>query len=357
MASKRGASGLCFVVGVDKPVGMSSHDVVNRCRRIFGERRVGHTGTLDPLASGVMVVCVGPSTRLDAHLTLDDKRYVARIVFGASTETDDAEGQITRTGTPDERILTPAYAREVLASFVGEQKQLPPAYSAIKVAGTKAYEAARKGTVIQLQPRDICVYEAKLLGIGSTAEGASDGDPLSAGGYADEVVRPYWDVEFHVSKGTYIRSLARDIGVACGVPSYLGGLRRTSCGCLQVDSCLTLDKLEEQGLGCEVIDPLQLLGCRFFFASPEQVKKVQNGAALREGEVSLFEMHRQDNLHPYIFPCSSNIQESHAPLSDGEMVAALVDNRLAVLYAFDSRTKRLQSRCGFSIGVQRGTNI
>lgn len=356
MAKKRGASGLCFVVGVDKPVGMSSHDVVNRCRRIFGERRVGHCGTLDPLASGVMVVCVGPSTRLDAHLALDDKRYVARVVFGISTETDDSEGTVVRSGiTPDE-LRTEAFARQKLAQMVGPMHQLPPAYSAIKVGGVKAYEAARQGKVIELKGRDIEVYEAKLLDIGVTS-GVTEDDPLAAGGFADDVPRVYWDVEFHVSKGTYIRSLARDLGVSCGVPSYLGGLRRTCSGVLKASDCANLEALEADPEHAGRIDPIELLGHRFFFANESAAKLIANGGRLKPADVDLFICRRQDNLHPFIFPCSSTIAQDETPLEDGEVVCALVNNTLRALYQYNQQTGLLQSCCGFSIGVQRGCNL
>ena len=168
---KRGTSGLSLVVGVNKPAGMSSHDVVNRCRRIFGERRVGHTGTLDPMATGVLPVCVGPATRLGAYLTGHDKRYRVRIAFGAGTDTDDAEGRVLRTAPVPACVLDPEFARAFVAGLVGARKQMPPAYSAVKVGGTKSYEAARSGSIIELKPRDIVVHDALLLGVREAADG------------------------------------------------------------------------------------------------------------------------------------------------------------------------------------------
>lgn len=173
---KRGLSGLSLVVGVNKPAGMSSHDVVNRCRSIFGERRVGHTGTLDPMATGVLPICVGPATRLGAYLTGHDKRYRVSIAFGAGTDTDDAAGTVVRTGEVPDRVLDPEFAAAFVASLVGRRKQMPPAYSAIKVNGKKSYEAARAGNIIDLAPRDIEVYDARLLGV---HEG--DGEELPRG--------------------------------------------------------------------------------------------------------------------------------------------------------------------------------
>ncbi|MBQ3106575.1 MAG: tRNA pseudouridine(55) synthase TruB, partial [Eggerthellaceae bacterium] len=160
---KRGSSGLSLVVAVDKPSGMSSHDVVNRCRRIFGEKRVGHTGTLDPLASGVLPICVGPAARLDAYMTNHDKRYVVQVVFGASTDTDDCMGSVLNTGSVPSRLYSEEFATDFVAGLVGKHRQLPPVYSAIKVNGEKACDAARKGRIIDLTPREIEVYDARLV--------------------------------------------------------------------------------------------------------------------------------------------------------------------------------------------------
>ena len=124
---KRGESGLSLVVGVDKPSGMTSHDVVNRCRRIFGEKRVGHTGTLDPLASGVLPICIGPATRLGAYLTGHDKSYRATIAFGVGTDTDDCEGTVTRTGEAPVEVGDRCFAEQAVEQMLGPQKQLPPA--------------------------------------------------------------------------------------------------------------------------------------------------------------------------------------------------------------------------------------
>lgn len=211
---KRGTTDLCLVLAVDKPSGMTSHDVVSRARRIFGEKRIGHTGTLDPLASGVLPLCVGPATRLDQFLTGHDKSYVVSVVFGAATDTDDCDGEVIRTGVVPDEVFDPFFASVFVGGLVGKSKQLPPVYSAIKVGGTKACDAARKGRVIDLAPRDIEVYSAELLGIG----GADGAEPAR------------WDIAFKVSKGTYIRALARDLGKELGVGGYLTRLRRTRVG-------------------------------------------------------------------------------------------------------------------------------
>ena len=173
---------------------MTSHDVVNRVRRITGERRVGHAGTLDPMATGVLVVLVGPATRLAPYLTSAEKTYEARIAFGAETDTDDAEGRVTLTAAVPDEVCDPFAAAAMVASLVGVHEQIPPAYSAIKRGGVVAYEAARKGEALELEPRTVEVASAELLGV--------------------QVDPPAWDVAFAVSKGTYIRALARDLGRA-----------------------------------------------------------------------------------------------------------------------------------------------
>ena len=242
---KRGTTDLCLVLAVDKPSGMTSHDVVSRARRIFGEKRIGHTGTLDPLASGVLPLCVGPATRLDQFLTGHDKSYVVSVVFGAATDTDDCDGEVIRTGVVPDEVFDPFFASVFVGGLVGKSKQLPPVYSAIKVGGTKACDAARKGRVIDLAPRDIEVYSAELLGIG----GADGTEPAR------------WDIAFKVSKGTYIRALARDIGNSLGCPAHVGALRRTAAGAIGIADCVTLEVLEEMGER-SALDPLKVLGVR-----------------------------------------------------------------------------------------------
>ena len=150
--AKRTSSGLSRVIGIDKPVGMSSHDVVNKVRRLYNERRVGHTGTLDPLASGVLTVCVGPATRLNHYLVDYDKTYRMAVELGSATATDDREGQVIARGQIKDEFFDPSFAVSKISSLVGTCNQIPPAYSAIKVQGQRAYAAARSGNVIDLEP-------------------------------------------------------------------------------------------------------------------------------------------------------------------------------------------------------------
>lgn len=228
MSARRGASGLSGILLVDKPNGCTSHDVINRVRRAAGEKRVGHAGTLDPMATGLLVVLIGPATRLAPYLTAASKSYVASIVFGAATDTDDGEGAIVRTAPVDERLHRPEVARQLLAGLLGDSMQQPPAYSAIKVGGQVAHRAARAGEALALDSRPITVHRAELLGI--------EERPMLA-----------WDVDFKVSKGTYIRSLARDLGERAGSAAHLAALRRTTSGSLSVADAHSLDEIAEAG--------------------------------------------------------------------------------------------------------------
>lgn len=336
---KRGESGLSLVVGVDKPSGMTSHDVVNRCRRIFGERRVGHAGTLDPLASGVLAVCVGPATRLDAFLTSHDKRYEVRVMFGAATDTDDADGTVTRTAPVSDELLDPFFASMFVASLKGRHKQLPPVYSAVKVGGRKACDEARKGRIINLEPRDIEVFDAQLLAVNG----------------ADGLQPPSWDVTVHVSKGTYVRSLARDIGAALDCPAHVGALRRVAAGRLSLDECVTLETLEEVGERA-ALDPVRLLGLRFAFAEGPAAALLANGNPLPGGAVALCER-RSCAPDAELCACTAGVRESCEPPRDGELVSLVAANRLAAVYEYEREPDRYRPRCVFSTGVIRGSDI
>lgn len=342
---KRGTSGLSLIVGVNKPSGMSSHDVVNRCRRIFGERRVGHTGTLDPLASGVLPVCVGPATRLDAYLMGCDKRYRVRIAFGAATDTDDAAGEVIRRAPAPDGVRDPAFARAQLASMVGPQKQLPPVYSAIKVAGKKACDEARRGHVIDLAPRAVEIYSAHLAGIGECGEGGGEGAPRTAAGL------PYWDVDFHVSSGTYIRALARDAGAAIGVPAHVAALERTQVGLLSLDECVTLETLAGQGPRA-ALDPVRLLGVRIAYAEGGQAAAVANGSPLPP-DLPLYER-RHASAASELCACTAGVRESARAPEEWETIAVVAENRLVALYSYEGARASWRARCVFSVGVCRG---
>ncbi|ACV21980.1 tRNA pseudouridine synthase B [Slackia heliotrinireducens] len=333
---KRGESGLSLVVGVDKPKGMSSHDVVNRCRRIFGERRVGHTGTLDPLATGALAVCIGPATRLDAYFVNHDKVYDVRIAFGTATDTDDRCGQVIRTAEVPPELSDETQARAFLFTCLGKQLQTPPQYSAIKRDGKRAYEAARAGNVVELDAREITVYAADLLQTGRTEDGVL-----------------FWDVRFGVSKGTYIRSLARDIGVRLGTAAHVSELRRIEAGGLHVDQCVTLEELEAAGPKA-AIDPVRLLGFRTAFLNERQQADVANGKRLPAKTLQLFEAPRNDQGDCCM---TAHAKRSSAPLADGETISMVAGNTLVALYSAQVNRGMVSPCCVFAQGVYRGSNI
>lgn len=338
--AKRGSTGLCFVVGVDKPTGMSSHDVVNRVRRIFGERRVGHTGTLDPLASGALSVCVGPATRLDKYMVGHDKTYCVKIEFGTATSTDDAGGEVIHQGEIPDEAYEEDFAREYLANLVGRHLQMPPVYSAIKVNGQRAYAAARKGNVIDLKPREIEVYDARLV---SLDEGCI-GRPLT------------WTVELSVSKGTYVRSIARDIGLDLGSFAHVRELRRTKSGALSIEDCVSLETLESVGLGAAV-DPVLLLGFRILFADERQGADVSCGRFLDPSRAVLYDRVSSGNAACDMCACTGGIVESSRGLEDGELVSVVAGKRLVAVYRFDKGDRALKPDCVFSTGVVRSGDI
>lgn len=220
MSTKRPESPLHGLILIDKPVGWTSHDVVAKARRITGQRRIGHTGTLDPMATGLLVLCLGQATRLVEYLTGHDKRYTGEIVLGRTTTTDDAEGE-TLEARPVPAV-TESGLRDLERRFTGPILQLPPAFSAIKVAGKRAYAVARAGDTPRLEPRAVAVHALSLAAV-------------SPGRLA---------IELHCGPGTYVRSLARDIGAALGCGGHLGSLRRHSAGPFRVEAATSLEGLE-----------------------------------------------------------------------------------------------------------------
>lgn len=213
------------VLLVDKPEGPTSHDVVGWVRWALGESQVGHCGTLDPAASGLLVICVGPATRLVPYLSGVDKAYRARIVLGRSTTTDDREGSTLAYAEVNPRKR--AAARTALAELHGLLMLSPPAFSAVKIAGQRSHRLARRGQAVELPPRPMTVLGVRDL--------ATDPD-LAA-------IEPWIEATMTVSKGTYLRTLAVEIGRRAGVPAHLGGLRRTASGLLSLDDPRTVTGL------------------------------------------------------------------------------------------------------------------
>jgi len=208
------------VLVIDKPVGMTSHDVVQIVRRGTGIRRAGHTGTLDPRASGVLVVLVGPAVRLSEFVSASDKRYQAIIRLGESTDTFDADGEVTRRSPVN---INEEQIAEALTQFEGTVEQVPPAYSAKKIQGKKAYELAREGEEVELDAKEIDVYHLELL----------EWDPPEA------------IVDVYCSSGTYVRALANDLGEVLGCGGHLVGLRRTKSGEFALRDAIQLRKLQD----------------------------------------------------------------------------------------------------------------
>ena len=224
------------VLCVDKPSGLTSHDVVDRVRRRLGVRRVGHAGTLDPMATGVLIIGVGPTTRLMGIITGHDKEYTATIRLGASTTTDDREGDvIAEATTGDIQHVTDASITEAVTHFTGALEQRPSAVSAVKVDGKRAYQRVRDGEEVELPARAVTVEEFTILDI-RRGEAATDAASDGARYTAIDV-----DVRVRCSAGTYIRSLARDVGEELRVGGHLTALRRTRSGTVDVTECVDLD--------------------------------------------------------------------------------------------------------------------
>lgn len=223
MARQPDAPGMDGVLVVAKPAGPTSHDVVALVRRLASTRRIGHGGTLDPFASGVLPLFLGQATRLVEYHLGDEKAYRATMCFGATSTTDDLDGELTPVDAPAPRRLAVV---EGLAGFVGPQLQQPPPYSAVQVGGRRAYKIARSGEIPELSPRAVVVHRLELLEW-------DDRDPT----------RPIATVEVACSAGTYVRAIARDLGERLGNGAYLCGLVRTASGPFRLENARSLDEI------------------------------------------------------------------------------------------------------------------
>jgi tRNA pseudouridine55 synthase len=255
---------------IDKPAGITSHDVVSRVRRILNTRRVGHTGTLDPFATGVMVILVGQATRLAQFLDKDEKEYEALVRFGFETDTGDLTGlRIAdcglRTAEIDE-IVSKTNWNGVFHRFRGEIEQIPPMFSAKKVDGRKLYEMARKGETIARPAVKITIYQLELLS-------------------EKEIRNPQSAIRISVvcSAGTYIRTLAEDIGRKVGTGAHLDELRRTRAGKFNIDQSVTLEKLAELTDPTSALIPLEQAVSHLpsIELTDERVEKTRNGLSTR----------------------------------------------------------------------------
>jgi tRNA pseudouridine55 synthase len=252
------------LVIVDKPSGMTSHDVVGKCRRIFGTRRVGHAGTLDPMATGVLVVGIERATKILGLLTGASKSYAATIRLGQTTSTEDAEGQLLQEISAEH--LTEATIAAAITGLRGDIMQVPSAVSAVKVDGQRAYKLARAGKVVELAARPVRIDRFEMLA-------------LHRGRFID------LDVVVDCSSGTYIRALARDLGDALAVGGHLTALRRTRVGRFGLDQARSLDELAERPQLSLTLDEacLQLFPRRELTA--EEADAAANGRALTSADI------------------------------------------------------------------------
>ena len=250
------------LVVIDKPAGGTSHDVVARCRRIFSQRRVGHAGTLDPDATGVLLVGLGQATRLLQFLSGLPKRYTGQVVLGVSTTTLDAAGEVT--GTWDMRRVTLEEAEAAAKQLTGDIAQVPPMVSAVKVGGRRLYELARAGLEVERPPRRVNVkrFDVALAGI--------------------EAAGPVLAIEVECSSGTYVRSLAADLGTSLGGGAHLRGLRRLKVGEFTVEEAVTLGRLEDlaEPSSAVLVPGEAFRGMARAVASPGVAAKVLHGQVL-----------------------------------------------------------------------------
>jgi len=302
---------------IDKPAGMTSHDVVARVRKIIGEKRVGHTGTLDPFATGVLVLLVGRATRIAQFLSGAEKQYEATVRLGYSTDTGDVTGtRIENDATETQRHsdFSKEEVESAMASLRGDIKQLPPMYSAKKIAGRKLYEHARRGEEVERQPVPVTIREFELL---------TDGDFSSTGDGS-------LDIRARVvcSAGTYIRTLAEDLGKKLGMGAHLIELRRTRAGQFGIDTALTLERLAELVTRNQLIETL---------ISPYD-------ALSHLPSIDLHDEQLRNTLHGIRLPVSSNQHQ----LSDGEAVRLSKDNQLIAVGRFDSERGAIQPSVVFT---------
>ena len=240
---------------VDKPTGYTSFKAAAVIRRIYGTKRVGHTGTLDPLATGVLPILIGRATRLSSYVLEADKRYIAGIRLGITTDSLDITGEVVAT---NEVNVTDEHLADALVNFNCTYDQIPPMYSAIQVNGVRLYDLARQGKEVKREPRTVTIHELKLL--------SREGDDFM--------------VEVHCSKGTYIRSLADDIGKFLGCGATITSLRRTDAAGFSIERCFTLEQIEADPEGCLLSPDMAVPQFKSITIAPTQSKRFINGAAL-----------------------------------------------------------------------------
>lgn len=287
-------------LNIYKPEGMTSHDVVARLRRVTKIKQIGHTGTLDPFATGVLPVCIGKATRLIEYLE-DDKEYIATVQFGAETDTYDCDGQIVKTykkTAKEDEILS------VLKIFKGEIEQYPPIYSAIKVKGKKLYEYARQGQNVEINPRKVVISRIELLDFDEEKQSAK--------------------IIVGCSKGTYIRSIAHDLGQNLGCGGYLTALERTKAGIFNVENSVNLEELEDINDVCNnLINPLDVLNLPVYNLNDIEKERVSHGMPLANNKF--------ENLHVVILVYGGRIYA----------IGIIKDNQILVKKVFEVLWRRL----------------
>lgn len=298
---------------VDKPAGITSHDVVARVRKILGTRRVGHTGTLDPFATGVLVVCVNQATRLAQFLTSDEKEYLATMRLGHATDTGDCTGQRI-TEFQDASHLSEQFFEEALTDFRGHIQQIPPMYSAKKIGGVRLYEMARRGEAIERQPLNAEIRELELLTLTAITDEASGMQ------FQDAVLR------VACSSGTYIRTLAEDIGKQLKIGAHLVALRRTRVGNCHLNQAVTLEELSRRAAN---ETPPNLL--------------IPMNAILDFPEHRLTELELERVSQGSTIAADNSFAASRVKLCDQT-------GRLVAIAEFDALQKRLQPRIVLSTG-------
>lgn len=334
---KRGNSNLSFIVGLNKESGKSSHAALSSVKRTLGEKRVGHAGTLDPFASGVLVVMVGPSARLNRYITGCKKSYIAEIALGFSTNTDDICGEKCMVKPVCFEAGNAEFAQGVLNKFRGKGMQIPPAFSAIKLGGKKACNEARRGNILELTPRPIEVFKAELIDI---SEKKISG-----------VLCVCWKVCFEVSSGTYIRSLARDIAISIDTAGHLCSLERISVGSVELGECVSEESSADVLLK-RAIDPLRLLSMKAAFLSDENDAIVANGGCVSLSSLNI--MNYSCDLATSYDTCTSSLADFHGALADGEKIALLNKEGLKAIYRYEKGTSVLVAECVFGNEVMRG---
>ncbi|GAA0204661.1 tRNA pseudouridine(55) synthase TruB [Selenomonas dianae] len=254
-------------INVLKPTGLSSHDVIDIVRRIFKQKRVGHAGTLDPAAAGILPVALGRAARLVEYMEGADKSYRAEIAFGYATDTGDVYGEVVES-VENPMLPSEEELRRVLGQFVGEIEQLPPAYSAIKVSGQRAYDLARQGAAVEIKARTVRIDRLELLRVDAAR------------------ARILLDVD--CAKGTYIRSLCTDIGATMGLPATMRFLLRTRVGGFTLDDSYTLEELAEAGADA-LRAPDTALDLPVYELDPQRVRAFYSGLSTSERRVELAE--------------------------------------------------------------------